>query len=103
MAYRSPKNKEAIRQYSRRLYVEDKRSLDEIREETGEAMSTLKTWSDLEDWETQREASARTELDRLESIRDRLLDRAESQLAAGKSVAHRDWVSVQAGKGDRPL
>ena len=85
MTYRSPKNKEAIRQYSRRLYVEDKRSLDEIREETGEAMRTLKAWSDLEDWETQREESARTVLDRLEGLRDSLFDRAESQIAAGKS------------------
>ena len=98
MAYRSPKNKEAIRQYSRRLYVEDKRSLDEIREETGEAMSTLETWSDLEDWETQREASARTVLDRLEGLRDSLFDRAESQLAAGKSPHTEIGLACKLGK-----
>ncbi len=84
MAYRSPKNKEAIRQYSRRLYVEDKRSLDEIREETGEAMRTLKTWSDLEDWETQREEYAKTDRDRMESLRGSLLDKIEAQFKAEK-------------------
>ena len=84
MPYRSTKEKAEAQKAARKLYVEDGLSLKEIHQQTGETMRTLRSWSNLGDWENLREAYAKTDLDRLEKLRDSLLDKAEAQMEAGK-------------------
>lgn len=81
MPYRSTKKKAEAQKAARKLYVVDGLSLKEIHQQTGETMRTLRAWCNLGDWENQR---AITEFDRLESLRDSLLDRAEAQIKEGK-------------------
>ena len=84
MAYRSTKEKAEAQKVGRKLYVEDKLSLEEIHQQTGETLRTLRTWHNLGDWENLREAETKTELDRLKDLRSSLLDRAEAQIKEGK-------------------
>ncbi len=84
MTYRSTKEKAEAQKVARKLYVTDRLSLKEIHEQTGETMRTLRSWCTLGDWDSLREAEDKTELDRLESLRDSLLDKAEAQIKAGK-------------------
>ena len=84
MAYRSTKEKFAAQAKARDLYVKDGLSLEEISQQTGETLKTLRTWRNLGDWENLREEDAKTDLDRLRSLRDSLLDKAEAQIKEGK-------------------
>jgi len=84
MPYRSTKEKAEAQKVARKLYVEDRLSLKEVREQTGEPMRTLRSWCNLGDWETLRGAETETELDRLKDLRGSLLDRAEAQIKEGK-------------------
>lgn len=84
MPYRSTKEKAEARKVARKMYVNYRLSLKEIHQQTGETMGTLRSWSNLGDWEGLREAYAKTDLDRLEKLRDDLLDKAEAQIKAGK-------------------
>ncbi len=84
MAYRSTKEKAEAQKAARKLYVEDGLSLEEIHQQTGETLRTLKTWCNLGDWENSREAETKTELDRLKDLRSSMLDKAEAQLKEGK-------------------
>ena len=81
---RTTKERAEARKVARKLYVKDRLSLKEVRQQTGENMRTLKAWCDLGDWDGLREKEAKTELDRLESIRENLLDRAEAQIKEDK-------------------
>ena len=84
MAYRSTQEKSKAQATARQLYVEDGLSLEEISRQTGEPVKTLRAWRNLGVWNVMREHGVRTDLARLNSLRDSLLDRAESQLKAGK-------------------
>ena len=84
MPYRSTQDKHKARTTAHQLYVQDGLSLEEISRQTGETIKTLRAWRNLGEWEAMREKDARTESDRLKSLRDSLLDRAEAQLEAGK-------------------
>ena len=84
MPYRSTKEKFKAQKVARKLYVEDKLSLEEISQQTGETLRTLRAWHNLGDWENRREAETKTDLDRLRSLRDSLLDKAEAQIKAEK-------------------
>ena len=84
MAYRSTKEKAEAQKFARGLYVNYGLSLKEIHQQTGETMRTLRSWSNLGDWETLRKKYAKTDLNRLEKLRDSLLDKAEAQMKAGK-------------------
>ena len=84
MPYRSTKEKREAQEAARSLYVQDGLSLEEISRQTGETLKTLRAWRNLGEWKVVREHAARTELDRLNSLRDSLLDRAEAQLKDGK-------------------
>ena len=84
MPYRSTQDKHKARTTAHKLYVQDGLSLEEISRQTGETIKTLRAWRNLGEWEAMREKDARTELDRLNSLRDSLLDRAEAQLEAGR-------------------
>ena len=84
MAYRSTKEKAEAQKAARKLYVEDGLSLEEIHQQTGETLRTLKTWRNLGDWDNLREAETKTELDRLKDLRSSMLDKAEAQLKEGK-------------------
>jgi len=81
MPPRSTKEKVEAQKVARELYVEDRLSLKEIHQQTGESLRTLRAWYNLGDWENLR---ANTELDRLERLRDSMLDRAEAQMKEGK-------------------
>ncbi len=81
MPYRSTKEKAEAQKAARKLYVVDGLSLKEIHQQTGETMRTLRAWYNLGDWDSLRIS---TEFDRLEGLRDGLLDRAEAQIKAGK-------------------
>lgn len=84
MPYRPTKEKFAVREKAHTLYVEDRLPLEEISRQTGEPIRTLKLWRDLGDWESMREENAKSEFERLRSLRDSLIDRAEAQLKEGK-------------------
>ena len=84
MPYRSTKEKAEAQKAARNLYVNIELSLEEVSQQTGETMRTLRSWCNLGDWDGLREAATETELDRLESLRESLLDRAEAQRKAGK-------------------
>ena len=84
MPYRSTQDKHKARTTAHKLYVQDGLSLEEISQQTGETIKTLRAWRNLGDWKAMQEKDARTEFDRLNSLRDSLLDRAEAQLEAGK-------------------
>ena len=84
MAYRSTKDKARVQEHARKLYVEDKLSLEEIHEQTGETVKTLRAWRNLGEWEAMQEKNEKTELDRLKDLRSSLLDRAEAQIKEGK-------------------
>ena len=84
MPYRSSKEKFIAHDYARKLFVEDGLSLKEISQQTGQTVKTIRAWRNLGNWTTQQEDNAKTELERLESLRDGLLDRAEAQLKEGK-------------------
>ena len=84
MPYRSTQEKREAQEAARGLYVKDGLSLAEISRQTGETLKTLRAWRNLGEWKVMREHNARTELDRLNSLRDSLLDRAEAQLKDGK-------------------
>ena len=84
MPYRSTKEKAKAQKVARGLYVGGGMSLKEISEQTGETMRTLRLWSNLGDWDSLRETIPETELDRLESLRESLLDKAEAHMKAGK-------------------
>lgn len=84
MARRSTREKAEAQRVARNLYVIDGFSLKEIRQQTGEPMRTLKAWCNLGDWERLRVAETETELSRLMSLRDGLLDKAEAQSKEGK-------------------
>lgn len=84
MPYRSTQEKHEAQEAARSLYVKDGLSLAEISRQTGETLKTLRAWRNLGEWKVIREHNARTELDRLNSLRDSLLDRAEAQLKDGK-------------------
>ena len=84
MAYRSTKEKFAAHAKARDLYVKDGLSLKEVSQQTGATLRTLGTWRNLGDWKNLREEAAKTDLDRLESLRDSLLDKAEAQIKEGK-------------------
>ena len=84
MPYRSTQEKREAQEAARSLYVKDGLSLAEISRQTGETLKTLRAWRNLGEWDTMREKNTRTELDRLNSVRDRLLDKVEAQLEAGK-------------------
>ena len=84
MAYRSTKEKAAAQAKARKLYVAYGMSLDEIHEETGEPIKTLRSWSNLGDWKGMREEILESELDRLVRLRDHLLDKAEAQIREDK-------------------
>ena len=84
MPYRSTQDKHKARTTAHKLYVQDGLSLEEISRQTGETIKTLRAWRNLGDWKAMQEKDARTEFDRLNSLRDSLLDRAEAQLEAGK-------------------
>ena len=81
---RSTKERAEAQKVARRLFVKDRLSLKDIRQQTGEDMRTLKSWYTLGDWEGLREAATKTEIDRLESLRESLLDKAEAQTREGK-------------------
>ncbi len=81
MPYRSTKEKAEAQKAARNLYVIDGLSLKEIHQQTGEPMRTLRAWHNLGDWDSLRIS---TEFDRLENLRDGLLDRAEAQIKEGK-------------------
>ena len=84
MAYRSTKEKAAAQAKARKLYVAYGMSLDEIHEETGETIKTLRSWSNLGDWKGIREEALKSELDRLVRLRNHLLDKAEAQIKEDK-------------------
>ena len=84
MPYRSTKEKRSSQETARGLYVKGGLSLAEISRQTGETLKTLSAWSKLGEWKVIREHESRTELDRLNSMRDSLLDRAEAQIKDGK-------------------
>lgn len=84
MPHRSTKEKAEAQKVARQLYVGAGLSLKEIHQQTGETLRTLRSWYNLGDWDNLREAHAKTDLDRLEKLRDSLLDKAESQVKAGK-------------------
>ena len=84
MAYRSTKEKAEAQKAARKLYVNIGLSLKEVHQQTGETMRTLRSWRTLGDWDGLREEKEKNELDRLESLRESLLDRAEAQRKAGK-------------------
>ena len=84
MPYRSTREKAEAQKVAREMYVIGGLSLKEIHQQTGETLRTLRSWSNLGDWENLRETKPETELDRLESLRDSLLDKAEAQIKAGK-------------------
>ena len=84
MPYRSTKEKAEAQKVARKLYVEDRLSLKEVREQTGEPMKTLRSWCNLGDWENLRGAETKTELERLKDLRSNLLDRAEAQMKEDK-------------------
>ncbi len=84
MSYRSTKEKREAQETARSLYVQDGLSLEEISRQTGETLRTLSAWRNLGEWKVIREHNSRTELDRLNSLRDSLLDRAEAQFKDGK-------------------
>ena len=83
MAYRSTKEKAEAQKAARKLYVEDGLSLEEISQQTGETVKTLRAWRNLGEWETVEE-NAKTELDRLKDLRSSMLDRAEAQIKEDK-------------------
>ena len=84
MAYRSTKEKAEAQKAARKLYVNIGLSLKEVHQQTGETLRTLRSWRNLGDWDGLREEKEKNELDRLESLRESLLDRAEAQSKAGK-------------------
>jgi hypothetical protein len=84
MAYRSAKDKARAQEYARKLYVEDKLSLEEIHEQTGKTVKTLRAWRNLGEWDAMQEKNEKTELDRLKDLWSSLLDRAEAQVKEGK-------------------
>ena len=84
MAYRSTKEKAEAQKVARKLYVEDRLSLKEINQQTGETLRTLKSWCNLGDWDGLRVADADIDFGRLERLRGSLLDKAEAQIKAGK-------------------
>lgn len=84
MAYRPTNGKAEAQKAARKLYVEDELSLEEISQQTGETVKTLRAWRNLGEWETMKEENAKTELDRLKDLRSSLLDRAEAQVKGGK-------------------
>ena len=83
MAYRSTKEKAEAQKAARKLFVEDRLSLEEISQQTGETVKTLRAWRNLGEWETVEE-NAKTELDRLKDLRSSMLDRAEAQIKEDK-------------------
>ena len=84
MLYRSTKEKAEAQKVARKLYVEERLSLKEIHQQTGETMRTLRSWYNLGDWDGLRVADADIGLDRLERLRDRLLDKAEARIKEDK-------------------
>ena len=85
MPYRRPtKERAEAQKAARKLYVEDRLSLKDIRQQTGEDMRTLKAWCNLGDWDGLREKETKTELDRLKALRSSMLDRAEAQIKEDK-------------------
>ena len=47
MAYRPTKEKAEAQKAARKLYVEDRLSLEEISQQTGETVKTLRAWRNL--------------------------------------------------------
>ena len=84
MPYRRPtKGKAEAQKAARKLYVNIGLSLKEVHQQTGETLRTLRSWRTIGDWDGLREEKEKTELDRLERLRDGLLDRAEAQSKEG--------------------
>ena len=81
---RPTKERAEAQKAARKLYVVDRLSLKDIRQQTGEDMRTLKAWCNLGDWDGLREKEAKTELDRLKDLRSNMLDRAEAQIKEDK-------------------
>ena len=84
MAYRPTNGKAEAEKAARKLYVEDRLSLKEISQQTGETVKTLRAWRNLGDWEGLRGKKTKTELDRLKDLRSSMLDRAEAQVKEDK-------------------
>ena len=84
MAYRPTNGKAEAQKAARKLYVEDRLSLDEISQQTGETVKTLRAWRNLGEWDGLRGKETKTELDRLKDLRSSMLDRAEAQIKEDK-------------------
>ena len=84
MAYRSTKEKDKSRAIARQLYIKEGLSLEDIHQQTGETLKTLRAWRNLGQWDSLRDSSYNPELERLRKMRDSLFDRIEAQFTDGK-------------------
>lgn len=84
MSYRSTKEKDNARANARQLYIKKGLSLEDIHQQTGETLKTLRAWRNLGQWDALRDNSYNPELERLRKVRDNLLDRIEAQFADSK-------------------
>ncbi len=84
MAYRSTKEKGNARVIARQLYIKKGLSLEDIHQQTGETLKTLRAWRNLGEWDILRDNAYNPELERLRRLRDNLFDRIEAQFTDGK-------------------
>ena len=84
MSYRSTKEKDNARANARQLYIRKGLSLEDIHQQTGETLKTLRAWRNLGEWDILRDNAYNPELQRLRRVRDNLLDRIEVQFTDSK-------------------
>lgn len=84
MSYRSTKEKDNARANARQLYIRKGLSLEDIHQQTGETLKTLRAWRNLGEWDILRDNAYNPELQRLRKVRDSLLDRIETQFTDSK-------------------